>query len=140
MVDQVVLIYIVDIFLLRQGINQATARGFQTHVAIMGNNRSHAHIPVFFRQINMLLRFCIHAGSVFTQPVCFRIGINDNRLLRYGIIRRAVFFKCTDRAIHAGEPDGLAADRNAGSLLRDVPLRFQRHIARRSGNPRPLAL
>ena len=72
MVDQVVLIHIVHIILPWQCVDQAACLCFQAHVAFPGNYGSYAHIPVFFRQIDMLLRLRIDTGRILTGPECCR--------------------------------------------------------------------
>ena len=113
MVNQIVLIHIVHIILPGQCVDQAARLCFQAHVACLGNYGSYTHIPVFFRQIDMLLRLRVDTSRILTGSECCR-----NRIHEHSPIRTAVFLPCADAAICAGQPD-IAAPYGCGVFRRD---------------------
>ena len=134
MTDQIVLVHVVAVARLGQRVNETSVQRFQAYVAFFGNNGTHAHIAVLFRQINMLLRFCIHAGGIFTGTIGFRDGIDNNGLFRHKPCNTSVlvqhFLKGTDASLHAGQTDLAAFHRYGIRRLGDIPLRFQGYIPR----------
>ena len=132
--DQIVLVHVVAVARLGQRVNETSVQRFQAYVAFFGNNGTHAHIAVLFRQINMLLRFCIHAGGIFTGTIGFRDGIDNNGLFRHKPCNTSVlvqhFLKGTDASLHAGQTDLAAFHRYGIRRLGDIPLRFQGYIPR----------
>ena len=123
MVNQVVLIHIVHIILPGQCVDQAARLCFQAHVACLGNYGSYTHIPIFFRQIDMLLRLRVDTSRILTGSEGCR-----NRIHEHSPIRTAVFLPCADAAICAGQPD-IAAPYGCGVFRRD-PGKFLSNLFR----------
>ena len=115
MVDQVFRIYVISVIRLGQCVNQASSLCFQLHVAFVRNDGAHTHIPIFFRQINILLRFCVYTAGIGTGPVRFRKRIHNNSLLW-----RSVIIKRADAAVYAGQMDFMAFYRQCAVILGNI--------------------
>ena len=136
MFDHRVLIHIISLFRLGQCINKTPVGHFQAHIAFPGNNGTYRHIPFFFSQINMFLRFRAHAGRIRTGFTGTRRSINRN-----GLLRLAVRIPVTDSATRAVQVDGFACNRLVTGIicLGNVAIGPQAHFGRLAAALRCLA-